>query len=83
MLQLFRANPNFYWISKLRLLKCHGYVRKKVWICAGVWGLNGNKFPALENKDRLAENSFCHFWNNRPDGKWKLLKRTGADAGSL
>ena len=45
--------------------------------------MNANILPANENKYRFAENSFVTGWNNWHGGRSKLLKHTGADAGSL
>ena len=51
--------------------------------CVCVWGLNADMLPASENKHRFAESSFITGWNNWHGGKSKLLKHTGADAGTL
>ena len=45
--------------------------------------LNADMFPANENTERFAENSFVTGWNNWHGGKSKLLRHTGADAGSF
>ena len=53
------------------------------WCSVCVWGLNADMLPASENKHRFAESSFITGWNNWHGGKSKLLRHTGADAGTL
>ena len=53
------------------------------WCSVCVWGLNADMLPANENKYNFALNSFVTGWNNWHDGKSKLMRHTGADAGAI
>ena len=74
---------------RLGLRKYNGYVSMRLWICAGVlyvfgvWCLMSDMLSANENKHRFAKNSLVTGWNIWHGGKSKLLRDTGADAGSL
>ena len=73
---------NKAWLSEMPWLR-YDESLDLCWCSVCVWGFNADMLPANENKGRFAENSFVTGWNNWHDGESKLLRHTGADAGSL